>query len=63
MVLHHIQGLFQSLLGKYTNIRRFDRARTIHELSLADIAVTDHDRCFVRCCIPITRLLSHHMIA
>lgn len=55
MVLHHIQGLFQSLLGKYTNSRRFDRTRNIHELSLADIAVTDHDRCFVRCCIPMTR--------
>jgi len=54
MVLHHIQGLFQSLLRKYTNSRRFDRTRTIHELSLADIAVTDHDRCFVRCCIPLT---------
>jgi len=55
MVLHHIQSLFQSLLRKYTNSRRFDRTRTIHELSLADIAVTDHDRCLVRCCIPMTR--------
>ena len=62
IVIHHIQGLFQSLLGKYTNSKRYDRTRTIHELSLANIAVTDYDRCFVRCCIPTTtHELSHRI--
>ena len=54
IMMNHILALFHSLLRKYNN-KSYDRDRTIHELSLNDIAVVDHDRCLVRCYIPITR--------
>jgi len=46
-----LSDLFQSLIINYTN-KRCDRDKTIKALYQAGVDVIDHDRCFVRCCIP-----------
>ena len=51
-----ISELFQSLIINYTN-KRCDRDKTIKALYQADIDVIDHDRCLVRCCIPLQQSL------